>query len=67
MSENQNIEYKETWRTEYLKWVCGFAKAQGWTINTLMCPHESIPYNENIANAFYYLMSEKYLFLQQIL
>ena len=32
MSENQNIEYKETWRTEYLKWVCGFANAQGGTI-----------------------------------
>ena len=27
--ENQNIEYKSTWRDEYLKWVCGFANAQG--------------------------------------
>ena len=27
--ENQNIEYKESWRDEYLKWVCGFANAQG--------------------------------------
>ena len=25
MSENQNIEYKESWRDEYLKWICGFA------------------------------------------
>ncbi len=32
MSESQNIEYKESWRTEYLKWVCGFANAQGGTI-----------------------------------
>ncbi len=32
MSENQNTEYKESWRTEYLKWVCGFANAQGGTI-----------------------------------
>ena len=32
MSENQNIEYKETWRTEYLKWVCGFANASGGVI-----------------------------------
>ena len=32
MAENQNIEYKESWRTEYLKWVCGFANAQGGTI-----------------------------------
>ena len=28
-TENQNIEYKESWRDEYLKWVCGFANAQG--------------------------------------
>jgi len=27
--ENQNIEWKESWRDEYLKWVCGFANAQG--------------------------------------
>ncbi len=32
MPENQNIEYKESWRTEYLRWVCGFANAQGGTI-----------------------------------
>ena len=29
MSENQNVEYKESWRDEYLKWLCGFANAQG--------------------------------------
>ena len=29
MSESQNIEWKETWRDEYLKWICGFANAQG--------------------------------------
>ena len=28
-AENQNIEYKETWRDDYLKWICGFANAQG--------------------------------------
>ncbi len=27
--ENQNIEWKESWRDEYLKWICGFANAQG--------------------------------------
>ena len=32
MAENQNIEYKESWRDEYLKWVCGFANAQGGSI-----------------------------------
>ncbi len=29
MSENQNVEYKQSWRDEYLKWVCGFANATG--------------------------------------
>ena len=27
--ENQNMEYKESWRDEYIKWVCGFANANG--------------------------------------
>ena len=27
--ESQNIEYKASWRDEYLKWICGFANAQG--------------------------------------
>jgi len=29
MKENQNIEWKETWHDDYLKWICGFANAQG--------------------------------------
>lgn len=32
MAESQNIEYKESWRDEYLKWLCGFANAHGGTI-----------------------------------
>jgi ATP-dependent DNA helicase RecG len=32
MQENQNIEYKESWRDEYLKWICGFANASGGKI-----------------------------------
>lgn len=32
MVENQNIEWKETWRDEYIKWICGFANAQGGKI-----------------------------------
>ena len=27
--ESQNIEWKEAWRDEYIRWVCGFANAQG--------------------------------------
>ncbi len=29
MPEQQNIEYKQSWHDDYLKWVCGFANAQG--------------------------------------
>jgi ATP-dependent DNA helicase RecG len=32
MPENQNIEYKQSWSDEYLKWVCGFANANGGVI-----------------------------------
>lgn len=32
MPESQNIEYKTIWKDEYLKWICGFANAQGGTI-----------------------------------
>lgn len=28
MPESQQIEWKESWRDEYLKWVCSFANAQ---------------------------------------
>ena len=27
--ESQHTEWKESWRDEYLKWICGFANAQG--------------------------------------
>ena len=99
MSESQNVEYKESWRDEYLKWLCGFANAgggtlyigvddagkivgvqnikklledvlnkiqsglgivadvnilpEGWTVETLMEPHDSKPYNPDIARVFY--------------
>jgi len=29
MSEKQNIEYKQNWKDDWLKWICGFANAQG--------------------------------------
>ena len=41
-TENQNIEFKESWRDEYLKWICGFANA-----------HRSLPHNPDIANTFF--------------
>ena len=30
--ESQHVEWKESWRDEYLKWLCGFANAQGGTL-----------------------------------
>lgn len=32
MEESQNIEFKESWRDEYLRWICGFANAKGGRI-----------------------------------
>jgi ATP-dependent DNA helicase RecG len=32
MPEHQNIEWKEVWRDEYLRWICGFANAEGGTL-----------------------------------
>jgi ATP-dependent DNA helicase RecG len=32
MPEHQNIEFKQNWHDDYLKWVCGFANAQGGVI-----------------------------------
>ena len=31
-SESQNIEFKQSWHDDYLKWVCGFANAVGGRI-----------------------------------
>ena len=30
--EQQNIEWKSDWKEDYLKWICGFANAQGGKI-----------------------------------
>jgi len=32
MTENQNNEWKETWKDDYIKWICGFANASGGRI-----------------------------------
>ena len=29
MKENQQVEWKESWRDDHLRWVCGFANAEG--------------------------------------
>ena len=43
MTESQNIEWKESWRDDYLKWICGFANAQGGRIYILSLIHISEP------------------------
>ena len=30
--ESQNVELKESWRDDYMKWICGFANAHGGEI-----------------------------------
>jgi len=32
MQESQNIEWKDNWKDDYLKWICGFANANGGKI-----------------------------------
>ena len=31
-TESQNVEYKRIWRDDYLRWICGYANAEGGTI-----------------------------------
>jgi predicted HTH transcriptional regulator len=33
MKENQQVEWKETWRDDFLKWICGFANAEGGVLH----------------------------------
>jgi len=32
MPESHNTEWKRTWRDDYVKWICGFANANGGVI-----------------------------------
>ena len=34
--ESQHTEWKETWCDDYLRWVCGFANAQGGRLLLVM-------------------------------
>ena len=42
MNEDQNIEYKQSWRDEYLKWICGFANVQGGRLYIGMCDNGEV-------------------------
>lgn len=39
--ETQQTEYKALWKDEYLKWICGFANAQGGILSVVGENHES--------------------------
>ncbi|MGK4226049.1 ATP-binding protein [Parabacteroides distasonis] len=41
-TESQNIELKESWRDEYLKWICGLANAQGGTLYIGVCDNGKV-------------------------
>jgi ATP-dependent DNA helicase RecG len=41
-AENQYIEWKESWRDEYLKWICGFANAEGGKLAVGVNDHGSV-------------------------
>ncbi len=32
MAENQDVEYKQIWKDEWLEWICGMANTTGGTI-----------------------------------
>ena len=44
MPEQQNIEYKQNWHNNYLKWICEFANAQGGETHIGIEDKEDAPY-----------------------
>ena len=32
MKENQDVDFKQIWKDEYLKWICGMANSNGGII-----------------------------------
>ena len=55
MKETQNVEFKQSWHDEYLKWICGFANAQkspsdirGETINVPINVLINVPIKERV-------------------
>lgn len=48
MIESHNIEFKENWRDDYQKWICGFANAQGGTLYVGMRDNGEVCGVENV-------------------
>lgn len=37
MKESQQVEWKSSWRDDYLRWICGFANAEGGVLELPVC------------------------------
>ncbi len=52
--ETQQIEYKASWRDEYIKWICGFVTTNFVSKSKkLFAKHPSAPYNPLISQVFF--------------
>jgi hypothetical protein len=51
MTEDQNTEWKASWRDDYLKWICGFANAQGGVLEIGRGPRSIASFWGRLANA----------------
>lgn len=50
MSESQNIEWKQSWHDDYLKWICGFANAVGGLIYIGKDDHGKVVHLEDLSH-----------------
>lgn len=48
--ENQNIEYKKTWRDEYLKWICAFASDKYLALMNEHIELENVPLSPKMSD-----------------
>ena len=48
MPEQQNIEYKQSWHDDYLKWVCRFSNAQAGVIFLLIRVYSASNFRLNL-------------------
>lgn len=48
--ENQSIEYKKTWRDEYLKWICAFASDKYLTLMNEHIELENVPFTSKMSD-----------------
>ena len=49
--ETQTVEYKQIWRDDFLKEICGFANAQGGTLYIGIADNGEVAGVENLRNS----------------